>query len=156
MLTFGREHFLWRERYNEDTILSLDTLENGFCTIQFNAFLQGKVGTQSLKGGNTEIFYDTEGKDGVIEFTEDTYNSVGTVRKSLTLKKAYPDITTIVWRHNRVHHKVDFSRYKGNRLKLRKGVRLPTNPNNYGMKLVNMTEAEIAEQESVNIKGRKK
>jgi hypothetical protein len=30
MLTFGKEQFLWRERYNEDTILSLDVLENGF------------------------------------------------------------------------------------------------------------------------------
>lgn len=151
MLTFGKDPFLWRERYNEDTILSLDTLENGFCTVQFNAFLQGKTGTQKLKGGNTEIFYGAEGKDDEGNITDDDYNPLGTVRKSLNLKEIYPEITEVVERYGRVHHRVDFRKYKGNQLKLRKGVRLPTIPNNYGMKLVNMTEAEITAEEAVNI-----
>lgn len=151
MLTFGKDQFLWRERYNEDTILSLDTLENGFCTIQFNAFLQGKVGTQSLKGGNTEIFYGAEGKDDEENITEDDYNPLGTVRKSLNLLEIYPEVTKIVERYGRVHHHVDFRKYKGNQLKLRKGVKLPKSPNNYGMQLVKMTEGEIAVEESVNM-----
>ena len=45
--------FRWRGRYNEDTILSLDILKAKNCTIQFNAFLQEKMQTQLLKGGNT-------------------------------------------------------------------------------------------------------
>jgi hypothetical protein len=151
MLTFGKEQFLWRERYNEDTILSLDTLENGFCTVQFNAFLQGKAGTQSLKGGNTEVFYGAEGKDGAEDITDDDYNPLGTVRKSLNLLEIYPEVTKIVERYGRVHHHVDFSKYKKNQLKLRRGVRLPTKPNNYGMRLIKMTDGEIAEEESVNI-----
>lgn len=152
MLTFGKEQFLWRERYNEDTILSLDVLENGFCTIQFNAFLQGKTGTQALKGGNTEVFYSAEGKDDDVAMSIDDYNPLGTVRKSLNLLEIYPEVTKIVERYGRVHHHVDFRKYKGNQLKLRKGVRLPKSPNNYGMRLLNMTAAEIVAEESENMK----
>ena len=47
----------WRGRYNEDTDICLRVLKDGDCTIQFNAFLQGKVATQTLKGGNTAEFY---------------------------------------------------------------------------------------------------
>ena len=35
--------FRWRGRYNEDTILSLDMLKAGWCTLLFNAFLQDKL-----------------------------------------------------------------------------------------------------------------
>ena len=37
--------YRWRGRYNEDTILSLDMLKDGYCTIQFNAFMQLKTTT---------------------------------------------------------------------------------------------------------------
>jgi hypothetical protein len=46
----------WRGRYNEDTDICLRVLKDGDCTIQFNAFLQGKAATQTVKGGNTEEF----------------------------------------------------------------------------------------------------
>ena len=47
----------WRAKYNEDTDLSLLALKAGYCTIQFNAFLAGKVTTQRMKGGNTDEIY---------------------------------------------------------------------------------------------------
>ena len=53
--------FRWRGRYNEDTILSLDVLKSGLATVQFNALLQEKATTQTLKGGNTDDFYAEEG-----------------------------------------------------------------------------------------------
>ena len=53
--------YRWRGRYNEDTDLSLRVLKDGLCTIQFNAFLCGKVTTQRMKGGNTKEFYSDEG-----------------------------------------------------------------------------------------------
>jgi len=37
--------YRWRGRYNEDTDLSLRMLKDRWCTIQFNAFLQGKAAT---------------------------------------------------------------------------------------------------------------
>jgi hypothetical protein len=155
MLTFGKDQFLWRERYNEDTILSLDTLENGFCTVQFNAFLQGKAGTQSLKGGNTDVFYSPEGKEEANDLTEDDYNPLGTVRKSLNLFEIYPEVTKIVERYGRVHHHVDFRKYKKNQLNLKTGIKLPTKPNNFGMRLVKMSDTEIDNEEHANI-GQKK
>jgi predicted methyltransferase len=95
-----------------------------------------------LKGGNTEVFYSAEGKDNDVEVSIDDYNPLGTVRKSLNLLEMYPEVTKIVERYGRVHHHVDFRKYKGNQLKLRKGVRMPKSPNNYGMRLVRTDEHE--------------
>jgi hypothetical protein len=129
----------WRERYNEDTILALDVLtdedENGerrFCTIQFNAFLQDKIVTQRLKGGNTEVFYHAEGDD----FNEKNYNATGTVRKSLTLEKAYPEYASVEVRYDRVHHYVNYLPFKSNKLVVNPNYKAPADPE-YGMKLVN-------------------
>jgi len=120
MLHFDEREFLWRERYNEDTILSLDVLENGFCTVQFNAFLQGKIATQTLKGGNTEVFYAVESSELADEdHDEDAsqkYNRDGTLRKSLVLKEAYPEVTRVVERFGRIHHHVDYRKYRSNSL----------------------------------------
>ena len=143
MFNVNGELTLWRERYNEDTILSLDVLENGFCTVQFNAFLQGKAGTQTLKGGNTEVFYAAEGKDGKTEIFEGDYNPLGTVKKSLNLLELYPEVTQVSYRYGRVHHHVDYSKYKSNELLLRKGVKVPKSSNNYGMQLVRLRPEEI-------------
>jgi len=75
--------------------------------------------------------------------SEDDYNPLGTVRKSLNLKEIYPEITKVVERYGRVHHHVDFQKYKSNQLKLRKGVKLPKSPNNYGMRLVKIEPEDI-------------
>ena len=88
--------FRWRGRYNEDTILSLDQLKAGWCTVQFNAFLQFKMHTQKLAGGNTAEFYARE----------------GTIPKSEMLKRVHPDVTRLVWKFNRHHHHVDYKRFK--------------------------------------------
>lgn len=88
--------YRWRGRYNEDTILSLDMLKAGWCTVQFNAFLQNKRWTQEQKGGNTAEFYAKE----------------GTAPKSEMLKAVHPDVTRLVWKFNRHHHHVDYKRFK--------------------------------------------
>ena len=86
----------WRGRYNEDTDLSLNVLKDGDCVLQFNNLLQGKMGTQVLKGGNTDEFYGQEG----------TWN------KSVMLEKLHPDVTRTVWKWGRFHHEVDYSRFQ--------------------------------------------
>ena len=144
----NKQEFLWRERYNEDTILSLDVLENGFCTVQFNAFLQGKVATQTLKGGNTEVFYDAEGDSGLKASRVNNYNPGGTVRKTLNLVELYPEVAKAVIKFGRVHHEVDYSKYKGNALVLRKDFEGFEGTNDYGMKLVKMTAAEARAEEA--------
>ncbi|MBK6927618.1 MAG: hypothetical protein IPH15_08730 [Comamonadaceae bacterium] len=122
--------FRWRGRYNEDTILSLDMLKAGWCTIQFNAFLQAKTRTQRMKGGNTDEFYHREGTKGQGRYAEN-----GTTAKSQMLVRMHPDVARIAWRYERVHHHLDYRRLRDQKLMLRKGIVLPEAPNNYGMTL---------------------
>ena len=124
----------WRGRYNEDTDICLRVLKDGDCTIQFNAFLQGKAATQTVKGGNTEEFYHKEGIEKNIWI--DGVNAEGTRNKSEMLVRMHPDVARMVWRYKRWHHYVDYSPFKKNELRYKKDISLPKEPNEYGMKLV--------------------
>lgn len=110
--------YRWRGRYNEDTDLSLRVLKDGLCTIQFNAFLCGKVTTQRMRGGNSKEFYDEE----------------GTLPKSQMLADLHPDVASVVWRFNRWHHHVNYKPFKDNELISLAG-NLGSKTNNYGMYL---------------------
>lgn len=109
----------WRGRYNEDTDLSLRVLKKGKCTIQFNAFLCGKVTTQRMKGGNTEEFYRHE----------------GTLEKSKMIAKLHPDVAKVVWKFGRWHHHVNYKPFKNNKLIRKEGWNY-SGVNNYGMTIV--------------------
>ena len=109
--------FRWRGRYNEDTDLSLRILKSGLCTVQFNAFLQGKKGTQKQSGGNTKEFYEKE----------------GTKKKSQMLADMHPDVAKVVWKFNRWHHHVNYKKFKNNKLLRKSNVFLKDEINNYGL-----------------------
>ena len=113
--------FRWRGRYNEDTDLSLRVLKDGWCTVQFNAFLGEKTTTQRIGGGNTEEFYAKE----------------GTLNKSQMLVDMHPDVTKLVWKFNRWHHEVDYSGFK-QQLHLKEEFKNQEKyiVNNYGMRIV--------------------
>lgn len=111
--------YRWRGRYNEDTILSLDMLKAGWNTVQFNAFLQYKVTTQTLGGGNTEAFYAEE----------------GTLPKSQMLVDVHPDVSRVVWKFRRWHHYVDYTPFKDLGLKRRPDLEIPAE-NPYKLRLV--------------------
>lgn len=93
--------FRWRGRWNEDTILSLDLLKAGYCTILFNAYLQWKMRTGTTPGGNAEIYAE------------------GTVEKSKMLVREHPDVARLNYRFGRDHHLVDYRRFAKQRLILR-------------------------------------
>ena len=122
----------WRGRYNEDTILSLDMLTNKWCTIQFYCFLQEKMLTQMLKGGNTTEFYHAEGK--IIPGQK--YADKGTLAKSQMQVKVYPHISKLIWRYNRWHHFVDYTVFKDLQLIKNENFKPQNEINNYGMKLI--------------------
>lgn len=124
--------FRWRGRYNEDTIMSLDMLKAGWCTIQFNAFLQLKMETQKLPGGNTDDFYLKEGKRREGE----RYSDTGTVAKSQMLCAVHPDVARMTWKFNRWHHQVDYTRFKTQKLIRRDDLQIPQGNNEFGMALV--------------------
>jgi len=118
----------WRGRYNEDTDLSLRVLKAGQCTVQFNAFLQEKATTQTMKGGNTDEFYAKE----------------GTLPKSQMIERLHPDVAEVVWRFNRWHHHVDYTPFKRNQLIRREGVVISEGNNEYGMVLKDIRESPYA------------
>ena len=109
----------WTLKYNEDVDLCLRILKDGLCTIQFNAFLAGKMTTMKLKGGNTDVLYAN-----------------GTYEKAKTLEQAHPDVVKVVWKFNRWHHLVDYRPFRKNTLILKPGLVFDKGINNYGMKLI--------------------
>lgn len=120
--------YRWRGRYNEDTDLSLRALKDGWCTILFNAFLAGKVTTMRMKGGNTCNVYN------------DGSNRLNFAK---SLEEQHPDVVKVTWKFNRWHHQVDYSGFKKNKLIRKEGIVLEDKPNNYGMKLVDLKEANV-------------
>jgi len=109
--------YRWRGRYNEDTDLSLRVLKDGWCTVQFNAFIQEKATTQTIKGGNTAEFYSVE----------------GTYPKSKMIADLHPDIAKIVFKFKRWHHQVNYRIFKRNRLIRKSNIVIPDGVNNFGM-----------------------
>lgn len=128
--------YRWRGRYNEDTDLSLRALKDGWCTIQYNAFLVDKATTQRFGGGNTEEFYAEE----------------GTLPKSEMLKKMHPDVTEVVWKFNRWHHHVDYRPFRNNFVKRKKDMEYPKDPE-YGMKLIDIGRENIGSRTIDDLKG---
>lgn len=109
--------FRWRGRYNEDTDLSLRMLKAHWCTVQFNAFLQAKLRTQAVRGGNTDEFYARE----------------GTLPKSQMLVAMHPDVSTLVWKFGRAHHHVDYRPFARNQLLRAPGVPADEGFKSYGL-----------------------
>lgn len=88
--------YRWECRYNEDVDLCLRVLKGGWATVLFFAFLQGKLTTQQLAGGNTDAFYAAE----------------GTLPKSQMLARRHPDVAKVTRKWGRWHHHVDYSRWR--------------------------------------------
>ena len=105
--------------YNDDTDLCLRVLKDGWCTALFNAFLVWKTTTMLIKGGMTP-----------------QYQGDGRLKMATELWAKHPDVTRITRRWDRWQHYVDYSKFAGNRLRLREGVELPTGTNEYGLELL--------------------
>jgi hypothetical protein len=110
----------WRGRFNEDTDICLRALKDGWCTIQFKAFLADKVTTMTMAGGNTDTVYATG--DHRREFAE-------------SLREQHPDCVEVTWKFNRWHHQVDYSRFRRNELRRAPGITPTGDSYEYGMVL---------------------
>lgn len=102
--------YRWRGKYNEDTDLSIRMMKDGWASILFYHFFQYKTPTLQDKGGNTDGIYAESDKRK--EFAE-------------SLHKQHPDIVKVVWKYDRWHHEVDYSRFKRNKLKRRTDIVIP-------------------------------
>lgn len=104
--------------YNDDTDLCLQILKDGFCTIEFQAFLAKKIRTMTVKGGMTPH-----------------YQGDGRLKMAQELQAKHPDVVQIKWKWGRWQHQVDYRPFKHNQLIKREGVVIPQGVNNYGMVL---------------------
>lgn len=94
-------NYRWRGKYNEDTDISLRILKDGLCTMLFTWCYCNKAGTMSMKGGNTDTIYaETNNRK---EFAD-------------SLQQQHPDVVKVVWRFNRWHHEVNYSKFRNNQL----------------------------------------
>lgn len=115
--------YRWRGIYNEDTDLCIRVLKDGWCTCQTNIFLQGKMATQKMKGGNTDEIYKK-----------------GTLDKSKMLVEMHPDVARLTWKFNRHHHHVNYKIFKNNKLIRKNGLKFKDKIDNYGIKLVEFSK----------------
>lgn len=122
--------YRWRGRYNEDADLSLRILKDGWCTFLIQTFLAKKVTTLTMKGGNTDELYQGDGR----------------LRMAQSLQRQHPDVTKIAWKWGRWQHQVDYRPFKKNKPRLRPGVVIPDEPNNYGMVLRRVEQPKTIER----------
>ena len=108
--------------YNDDTDLCLRILKDGNCTLQFYAFLANKIATMTVKGGMTDYYKKTKQGDGRLLMAQ-------------ALMEKHPDVTQIVRKWGRWQHKVDYSKFRNNKLRKKPKVAIPIGMNNYGMNL---------------------
>lgn len=101
----------WRGKYNEDTDLSLRILKKGYSTLLFQNFLCGKKTTLSVKGGNSQI-----------------YSGTGLQDKLDSLISQHPNEVKGTFKFKKVHHQVDYSSFKDNKIILKKNIKIPTYP----------------------------
>ena len=108
--------YAWRGKYNEDTDLSLRLLKAGYPTILFNTLTAQKAQTMTCKGGNTDTIY---------QGSEAHYN------KSKELYDNHPDCVKIVKRFNRMHHLVNYNKFKNLKLEYKTPLLIEQQENNY-------------------------
>jgi hypothetical protein len=111
--------YRWRGRYNEDTDLSIRALKDGWCTILFCAFLQDKMATMRMKGGNMDELYQGNGR----------------LLMAQSLQEQHPDLVKIVKKYGRDQHFVDYKVFRSNKLILKPDIVIPQGVDNYGMEL---------------------
>lgn len=126
--------YRWRGRYNEDTDLSLRILKDGWCTVLFNAFLAQKMATMRMKGGNTDELYKDDGRKKMAE----------------SLVEQHPDVASVTWKWGRWQHHVDYRPFKKNKLILKKDIVVPQGIYEYGMKLKQLSDSQVAALQSMD------
>jgi len=82
--------YTWRLYYNDDTDLCLQVLTGGLCTVAFNAFLQKKIVTMAVNGGNTD----------------DLYRADGRLKMARTLERQWPGVVVTSRKFGRPQHHI--------------------------------------------------
>lgn len=108
----------WRLRYNDDTDYCLQVLSGGWCTVLVRAFVIKKLRTMTQKGGNTDALYQGDGR----------------LEMARMLERQWPGVVQTKRRFGRPQHVVNWKKFD-TPLRLKPGVEVPTEPNEYGLVL---------------------
>ncbi len=131
---------VWRNRYNEDTDMTLQVLADGWCTVLFNAFLIKTETTMTTKGGNTTI-----------------YTNDGRLRMARSLERMWPGVVSVKRRFKRPQHKVAREwRMFDNRLRRKEGANIPKGPDNFGMELIAVSKVKSPDLKKLLARSREK
>lgn len=117
-LTLNTTPHRWRGRYNEDTDYCLQVLADGWCTVLVRAFVIKKLRTMTQKGGNTATLYQGDGR----------------LEMARELERRWPGVVQTKRRFGRPQHVVNWKKFD-TPLRLKPGVEVPTEPNEYGLVL---------------------
>jgi len=121
--------YRWRYRYNEDTDMTLQVLMGGWCTILFNVFMIVTPTTMTRKGGQMDVYVND-----------------GRLRMARELERVWPGVVKTTRRFRRPQHAIFGNWQKfDNQLVRKADVEIPTEPNEYGLKLV--TKAAIQNEQ---------
>jgi hypothetical protein len=108
----------WRCAYNDDTDLCLQVLADGWCTLLMNAFMVKKMTTMTMHGGNTDDFYQGDGR----------------LRMSRSLERLWPGVVETKRRYGRPQHVINWRKFR-TELRLKPGLSVTDGPDEYGMVL---------------------
>ena len=117
--------YRWRLKYNEDLDLCFQVLDNGLCTVLFNAFLIDKTSTAAkMKGGNQTDLYKGNSFDKKL-------------LKAKSLEEVWPQYVETKMRYGRPHHVVEWKKYFKHPLIRKKDINWnDMKSNEFGMKLI--------------------
>jgi hypothetical protein len=118
----------WRTPLNDDTDINLQVLASGWCTILVNCFSVQKQQTMKVKGGNTGIYVNNDGR----------------LKMARSLERLWPGVVEIYRRFGRPQHKVKWSKFD-TPLKRRADVEIDPTPNEYGLTLNALGDIESRE-----------
>ena len=119
--------YRWRSYLNDDTDLCLQVLSGGWCTVATNAFIQFKVQTMKMKGGNTGI-----------------YQGDGRLKMARSLERLWPGVATVGRRFKRPQHMIANAWQSFTTpLKLKPGLP-PPDPAKYAMELKQVKPVKAA------------
>jgi hypothetical protein len=96
----------------------LQVLADGWCTLLMNAFMVKKMTTMTMHGGNTDDFYQGDGR----------------LRMSRSLERLWPGVVETKRRYGRPQHVINWRKFR-TELRLKPGLSVTDGPDEYGMVL---------------------
>ena len=134
-LALNSTPFRWRNRYNEDTDMTLQVLAAGWCTVLVNVFTIDTPTTLTATGGQ------------MVSATG-SYQGDGRLRMARELERVWPGVVTTQRRFHRAQHVVANQWRSFDTPLVRKPGVQDAPPNNYGLELVRLRKPRATRRDA--------